>query len=89
MPFSAWVGCHYAKIVGKKLPEYDSCDEDTSQGDLLSHRIFRPSIKWNIFSHLNATQFRTNIADPFLRQDAQRLMGEFSGLLLIAKNEKK
>ena len=45
MPFSAWVGCHYAKIVGEKLPEYNSCDEDTSQGDLLSHRIFRPSIK--------------------------------------------
>ena len=24
MPFSAWVGCHYAKVVGEKLPEYNT-----------------------------------------------------------------
>ena len=35
MGFSAWAGCHYAKIVGENLPEHNSFDGDIAQADFI------------------------------------------------------
>ena len=35
MAFSAWAGCHYAKVVGEKLPEHNNFDGDMSQADFI------------------------------------------------------